>query len=95
MVFAWYMALVEPRNGGTKTLCKCLSPGKQEIMILMDNVPPPFITPRSSKILGRTFLTRIYMTTASLRHVRHIISLPAAGSKTFVIGKEILLLPEG
>ena len=56
MVFAWYMALLEPRNGGTKTLCKRLSPGKQEIMIFIDNVPPP----------GRTFLTRIYMATASL-----------------------------
>ena len=28
--------------------------------------PPPFYTRSSSKILGRTFLTRIYMTTASL-----------------------------
>ena len=73
VVFAWYMALVEPRNGGTKTLCKRLSPGKQEIMIFIDNVPPPFYTPRSSKILGRTFLTRIYMTTASLRLVLFVL----------------------
>ena len=40
VVVAWYMALVEPRNGGTKTLCKRVSPGKQEIMIFIDNVPP-------------------------------------------------------
>ena len=37
------MALVEPRNSGTKTLCKHLSQGKQEIMIFIDNVAPPFI----------------------------------------------------
>ena len=50
VVFAGYMALVEPRNGGTKTLCKRLSLGKQEIMIFIDNVPPPFIrrVPRKS-----------------------------------------------
>ena len=71
VVFAWYMALVEPRNGGTKTLCKRLSPGKQAIMIFIDNVPTPFYTPRSSKILGRSFLTRIYMTTASLSNCRN------------------------
>ena len=44
MLFARYMALVEPRNGGTKTLCKRLSPGKQEIMIFIDNVAPRFYT---------------------------------------------------
>ena len=52
MVFAWYRALVEPRNGGKKTLCKRLSPEKLEIMIFIDNVAPFY----TSKIHGRHFL---------------------------------------
>ena len=43
MLFAWYMALAEPRNSGTKTLCICLSPGKLEIMIFIVTCAPPFI----------------------------------------------------
>ena len=54
VLFAWYMALMEPRNSGTKTLCKRLSPGKQEIMIFIDNVVSLFISGYPSKILGKT-----------------------------------------
>ena len=40
VLFAWYMALAEPRNSGTKTLCKRLSPGKLEIMIFIVTCAP-------------------------------------------------------
>ena len=34
------MALMEPRNNGTKTLCKRLSPGKLEITIFIVTCAP-------------------------------------------------------